>query len=392
MTIVMLHLRSYAPENVTYATKGALMTVTPEHSTYALPGRLGNETRGPRDDDRFPPALVAALATFGLDEISLPPPLSADDDLETVLAAVGAAHDGFQAIYDSIPIDLPRDRNDVETSTETITGVDGNEITLHVFRPAGVTGPLPGIVYTHGGGMTIIRTDNRLHRRWCTDVAAAGCVVVMVDFRNAWTAEAHHPFPAGVEDCLAGVLWVDEHRDQLGLSSLVVQGESGGGNLAIATTLLAKRRDRLDAIDGVHAGIPYISGGYSWDRDRRIAELPSLVENDGFFVETNSMALLVRAYDPTGEHAEDPLAWPYFATEEDLRGLPPFVISVNELDPLRDEGVAFARKLARAGVDVAARINLGLTHGADVIFRQWLPGPQEATVRDVVGFAADRAR
>lgn len=368
------------------------MTVTPERSTYALPGRLGDESRGPRTDDRFPPAMVEAMAAFGLDAVAVPPPVSADDDLETVLAAVGAAHEGFQAVYDSIPIDLPGDRDDVETSTETITGVDGNEIVLHIFRPAGVDGPLPGVVYTHGGGMTIIRTDNRLHRRWCTDIAASGCVVVMVDFRNAWTSEGHHPFPAGVEDCLAGVLWADENREALGLSCLVVQWESGGGNLAIATTLLAKSRGRVDAIDGVYACIPYISGGYSWDRDRRLAELPSLVENDGYFIETAGMALLVRAYDPTGEHAEDPLAWPYFATEDDLRGLPPFVVSVNELDPLRDEGVAFARKLARAGVDVAARVNLGLIHGGDVIFRQWLPGPQEAAVRDVAGFAVDRAR
>nr|1JKM_A Chain A, BREFELDIN A ESTERASE [Bacillus subtilis]1JKM_B Chain B, BREFELDIN A ESTERASE [Bacillus subtilis] len=359
---------------------------------YTPPGRLGDESSGPRTDPRFSPAMVEALATFGLDAVAAAPPVSASDDLPTVLAAVGASHDGFQAVYDSIALDLPTDRDDVETSTETILGVDGNEITLHVFRPAGVEGVLPGLVYTHGGGMTILTTDNRVHRRWCTDLAAAGSVVVMVDFRNAWTAEGHHPFPSGVEDCLAAVLWVDEHRESLGLSGVVVQGESGGGNLAIATTLLAKRRGRLDAIDGVYASIPYISGGYAWDHERRLTELPSLVENDGYFIENGGMALLVRAYDPTGEHAEDPIAWPYFASEDELRGLPPFVVAVNELDPLRDEGIAFARRLARAGVDVAARVNIGLVHGADVIFRHWLPAALESTVRDVAGFAADRAR
>ncbi|GAA2073133.1 hypothetical protein GCM10009725_01700 [Aeromicrobium tamlense] len=377
---------------MTHATKVPAMTVTPERSTYTPPGRLGDESSGPRTDPRFSPAMVEALATFGLDEVAAAPPVSASDDLPTVLAAVGASHDGFQAVYDSIALDLPTDRDDVETSTETILGVDGNEITLHVFRPAGVEGVLPGLVYTHGGGMTILTTDNRVHRRWCTDLAAAGSVVVMVDFRNAWTAEGHHPFPSGVEDCLAAVLWVDEHRESLGLSGVVVQGESGGGNLAIATTLLAKRRGRLSAIDGVYASIPYISGGYGWDHERRLAELPSLVENDGYFIENGGMALLVRAYDPSGEHAEDPIAWPYFASEDELRGLPPFVVAVNELDPLRDEGLVFARRLARAGVDVAARINVGLVHGADVIFRHWLPAALESTVRDVAGFAADRAR
>lgn len=368
------------------------MTATPTTSVPALPGRLGDEACCPTTDPRFSPGMLAGLAAFGLDAVSPPPPVTAADDLETVLAAVGAAHDGFQAVYDSIPLELPGDRDDVDTSTETITGVDGNTITLHLFRPRGVEGPLPGVVYTHGGGMTILTTDNPVHRRWCTDIAAAGSVVVMVDFRNAWTAEGHHPFPAGVEDCLAGVLWAHEHRAELGLSSIVVQGESGGGNLAIATTLLAKSRGQLDAIDGVYANVPYISGGYGWDRERRVAELPSLVENDGFFIETYMMDLLVRTYDPEGIHTENPIAWPYFATIDDLRGLPPFVISVNELDPLRDEGIAFARKLAQAGVEVAGRVNLGIVHGAEMIFRHSIGASHESAIRDIAGFAADRAR
>lgn len=100
--------------------------------------------------------------------------------------------------------------------------------------------------------------------------------------------------------------------------------------------------------------------------------------------------LLVRAYDPRGEHTEDPVAWPYYATEEDLRGLPPFVISVNELDPLRDEGIAFARTLARAGVAVSARVNLGIVHGAEIIFRHYVGAGTEAAVADVAGFARAR--
>lgn len=304
------------------------------------------------------PEVAAALASFGLDGTAVPPAVSASDDLEVVLAAVREADQGFQGLYDTIDLSLPGDSDDVDTSIETIAGVEGHTVTLHIIRPRGVAGPLPGVVYTHGGGMAILTTDNPVHRRWCTDIALAGAVVVMVDYRNACLGEAHHPFPTGVEDCLAGVLWADDHRVELGLSSLVVQGESGGGNLAIATALLAKRRGRIDAIDGVYASVPYISGGYGWDRDRRLAELPSLVENDGYFILCEQMDLLVRAYDPQGEHSEDPIAWPYHASIEELRGLPPFVISVNELDPLRDEGIAFARRLALAEVPVAAHVNL----------------------------------
>ena len=89
----------------------------------------------------------------------------------------------------------------------------------------------------------------------------------------------------------------------------------------------------------------------------------------------------------TDENAENPLAWPYFATEAELAGLPPHVISVNELDPLRDEGMAYYRKLIAAGVPVVGRVNLGLTHGAELIFRQAVPEDYFATVQDIKRFA-----
>jgi len=85
-------------------------------------------------------------------------------------------------------------------------------------------------------------------------------------------------------------------------------------------------------------------------------------------------------------HTEDPLAWPYFATADDLAGLPPHVITVNELDPLRDEGLAYYRKLLAAGVPAEGRINLGITHGAEMIFRQALPAEHRAAIADIRAF------
>jgi len=118
-----------------------------------------------------------------------------------------------------------------------------------------------------------------------------------------------------------------------------------------------------------------------------LRELPSMIENDGYFINCAMMDVLVAAYDPAGENAENPLAWPYFATDADLAGLPPHVISVNELDPLRDEGMAYYRKLIAAGVPALGRVNLGLTHAAEMIFRQAVPEDYFATVHDIKRFA-----
>lgn len=203
-----------------------------------------------------------------------------------------------------------------------------------------------------------------------------------VEFRNAGGKHGNHPFPAGLEDCASALAWVHENRQSLGISSLVVSGESGGGNLTLATALKAKRDGTLGAIDGVYAMCPYISGVYAAPP----SELTSLVENDGYFLNCRMMGALARAYDPTGQHDDDPLAWPLNATSADLQGLPPHVISVNQLDPLRDEGLAYYRKLVDAGVPTVSRTVNGTCHAGDLIFRVAMPDVYAATIRDIKGF------
>ena len=99
--------------------------------------------------------------------------------------------------------------------------------------------------------------------RWRDDLAATGMVVVGVEFRNGGGKHGPYPFPAGLNDCTSALQWVNDNKARLGISKVVVSGESGGGNLTLATTLKAKQDGRLDQIDGVYAQCPYISNAYA---------------------------------------------------------------------------------------------------------------------------------
>ena len=354
----------------------------------AGPGRLGDPTSSVATDPRVDRRLRAMLASLELAGHGDPAPLDRTAGLDAIGEFIAAADAGFGGLYEVIPLDVDGD-DELSFDEQTITADDGHELTLRIFRPAGTDAgtPLPAVLYIHGGGMTILRTDSPVHLRWCQSLASSGVIVVGIDFRNAWTAEGHNPFPRGLNDCAAGLDWVHAHRDELGISRITVQGESGGGNLTLATALKAKREGRLDAIDGVYASVPYISGGYHWPVERKRAELPSLLENDSYFLACDLMEPLAHYYGPDESDAENPLAWPYFVSVDELEGMPPHVISVNELDPLRDEGLAYYRKLLAADVEVTGKTNLGITHAAELIFRHAIPDVAAASIADIARFA-----
>ena len=136
-------------------------------------------------------------------------------------------------------------------------------------------------------------------------------------------------------------------------------------------------------IDGVYAQCPYISGAYASPPP----ELPSLHENDGYFLASDLMGYFVEAYDPGAANLKNPLAWPWYAEVDDLVGMPPHVISVNELDPLRDEGLDYYRKLARAGVRVNSRTVNGTCHAGDLLLPGAMPEVYAASARDLATFA-----
>ena len=347
-----------------------------------LPGRLGNPGMALKDDPRADRRMLAAMVPFGLGEGAVPPPFSVDTPMEQLLEFCAGNEAGFEAVFGALAAQMPPVEG-VTRSVEVIKGEDGNDIALYIHRPTGASGPLPGMLHIHGGGMVFLEAAGPLYCYWRDRLAASGMVIVGVEFRNAAGKHGVHAFPAGLNDCSSALHWITANKAMLGIGKLIVSGESGGGNLTLATTLKASRDGRIGEIDGVYAMCPYISGAYA----NRPASLTSLYENDGYFLEWVIMSLLAKVYDPGGANTTNPLAWPWHATPDDLRGLPPHVISVNELDPLRDEGLAYYRKLVDAGVSVTARTVNGACHAGDVMFGMAMPDTIAATVRDIKGFA-----
>lgn len=265
---------------------------------------------------------------------------------------------------------------------EFVSAPDGNRCRIRFIRPESAAA-LPGVYYIHGGGMQTMSCYDGCYRAWGKLIAANGVAVAMVDFRNAVTPSSVPevaPYPAGLNDCVSGLLWLTQNAARLGVDGarIVVAGESGGGNLAIASTLRLKRDGRLGTIAGLYALCPYIAG--QWPQER----YPSSRTNNGIVLDLHNNYGAM-AYGIEALRARDPLAWPGFAAEEDVRGLVPTVISVNEFDPLRDEGIAFYRLLLRAGVHARCRQVMGTIHGTE-IFVPMCPDISRATAASIADF------
>ena len=355
-----------------------------------LPGRLGDDSMTLGTDPRADPNMIAMIAPMGI-AARPPPSVNGDSPAEATHGMINATEPMLAQMFAVFSAGLPAIEG-LSRRVEVAKGVDDNDINLHISMPAG-HGPdkpaIPCVIHLHGGGLVQLTAEDPMHARWRDCIAGRGCVVVGVEFRNASGKMGPHPFPAGLNDCSSAVQWVHDNRGEvLNVSSVVVLGDSGGGNLALATCLKKLKDDKTDQIQGCFAMCPYIFGDYA--KRRETPELPSLTECNAYFLEIDgNVCATCKLYTPEEEDKHNPLAWPYWASEDDLKGMPPLVVSCNELDPLRDEGLAFARKAARAGVSVVTRIVGGTGHGCDLALEKAAPAIYKATLREVVGFAKD---
>jgi acetyl esterase len=224
------------------------------------------------------------------------------------------------------------------------------EIPVRVYVPTSESGPRPVLVYFHGGGWVI--GDIETHDCTVRAVAeASGATVVSVDYRLA----PENPFPAALDDCIAAVRWVADNAAELDIdpARLAVGGDSAGGNLAAVVA------HELRSGGGPEACFQLLVYPVT---DGTMAHR-SVEENaEGYFLTKDTMDWFWEQYVGDGDRTGARVS-PMHLPDEALAGLPPALVITAEYDPLRDEGEAYATRLAAAGVDVTSRRFDGMIHG-----------------------------
>lgn len=236
------------------------------------------------------------------------------------------------------PTDLPAL---AEVVDEAIDGPHGT-IPIRRYVPKGAASGI--CLYLHAGGWVIGDLD--FSDATCRRIAGrAGAEVVSVDYRLA----PEHPYPQPLDDCFAALEWAAANRP----GPLLIVGESAGGNLAAACAIRAR-----------DAGGPALAGQLlAYPVTDHALDTGSYREVGGrnWLLSTADMAWFWDHYAPPGVDRADPLLSPLRVA--DAAGLPPAMIVVGELDPLRDEALAYAERLRAAGMPVATRTDPGMLHG-----------------------------
>ncbi len=226
---------------------------------------------------------------------------------------------------------------------------NGLHIPVRIYTP-NAPGPLPMLLYFHGGGWVLSNLDT--HDSLCRKITNhAQCIVISVDFRLA----PEHKFPAAVEDSFAATCWATEHATELNgdAQRIAVAGDSAGGNLAAVVALMARDQHKPALIYQV---LIYPVTGYHTPGTPSYFEL-----GEGYNLTREEMIWFWRSYLRDEQDAQNPYAVPMHA--QTLHDLPPAFILTAEYDPLRDEGEAYAAHLRENGIPVTLKRYPGMLHG-----------------------------
>jgi acetyl esterase len=243
----------------------------------------------------------------------------------------------------------PIDKLPVEDRWITVPA-DVGDVRVRIVRPPDAVGALPVVLYMHGGGWVLgnAGTHDRLVRELAVGTGAA---VVFVEYDRSPEAR----YPVAIEQGYATAQWITREGAAHGLDpeNMAIAGDSVGGNMTAAMALMAS--DRGD-VSFVHQSMYYPVTDAAMDTGSydQFAE--------GYFLTAKAMAWFWDCYCPDVDRRAEPYASPLRATDEQLAGLPPALLIVDEADVLRDEGEAYAARLRRAGVAVTAVRYDGITH------------------------------
>ena len=279
--------------------------------------------------------------------------------LEPAAQQVAEAFSKPPFLYEMTPADARKVLEDAQSGPVSTLPVDEEWITVpaqvgdarvRLIKPQGATGMLPVIVYMHGGGWILgnAATHDRLVRELAVGARAA---LAFVEYPNS--PEAH--YPVAIEQGYATAQWIVREGSSKGLdpSRIAVAGESVGGDMTAALTLMAKERGDVQF---VHAGIYYPVTDAAMDT----ASYDEFA--DGPYLTRKAMEWFWDAYTTDPGQRSEITASPNQATTEQLKGLPPTLLLVDEADVLRDEGEAYAAKLRMAGVPVTTVRYDGTVH------------------------------
>ncbi|MGW4995603.1 alpha/beta hydrolase [Streptomyces mirabilis] len=277
-----------------------------------------------------------------------------DQDFLNELAAAGGpplyklSYKGARKVLDDLQ-SKPVTKLPAEITERTLPVGPGGSVSVRIVRPPGVKGPLPGIIYTHGGGWVL--GDAHTHDRLVREIAnGARAAVVFVNY----TPSPEARYPVAIEQAHAAAKWVAEHGSEINIdgSRLAIAGDSAGGDLAAAVTLLAKQRGGPKfAFQALF--YPVTDANFNTDSYKRFAE--------NCFLTRPAMQWFWDAYAPNAADRKKSTVSPLRASLEELRGLPPALV-ITDSDVLLDEGTAYAEKLRAAGVSVTATHYGGVTH------------------------------
>lgn len=232
----------------------------------------------------------------------------------------------------------------------TIKNGPSGDVSIRILRPQDIPASLPAIVYIHGAGWMF--GNERTHDRLIRELAfGAGLAVVFPKYSLSPEAK----YPTAIEEIYSVAKWVAEHGEEHGLDpeSMAVAGDSVGGNMAAAVTIMSKERGgpliRLQVLF-----YPVTNAAFDSDSYHEFAE--------GFYLRRDGMMWFWNQYTTNPDERNQITASPLRASLEQLKGLPPALILTAEADVVRDEGEAYANKLREAGVRVTAARFQGTIH------------------------------